>query len=101
MTVPRPNTKCNRCRCTYAQHTGEHKICPDYRATFSHHKRSSRVSQSFSPEEVRWLDQAVNSLLRGGDVSGLARHRSFPRVVARVKAMRRVVESRREQGGGN
>lgn len=56
------------------------------------------ASQSFTEDEVKWLEQVMRIMLRGGDPKALLRHReTFASLARKVQAMRRRVESVKAQ----
>jgi len=46
-----------------------------------------RISQSFSGEEIALLAQLLETLLRGGDVRMLVKHRAFKKLQSKAKKM--------------
>lgn len=55
------------------------------------HRPGSSASQSFSADEVEWLDQVLAVLRRGGDPSVLLRNPASTRVAAKVDVMKRSI----------
>ncbi|QQR88632.1 MAG: hypothetical protein IPJ88_10270 [Myxococcales bacterium] len=53
-----------------------------------------RISNSFSEGEIQLLDFVIQSLLRGGSPTTAPRHKDFPSLCRKVKAMKAKVAER-------
>lgn len=61
-----------------------------------------RMSQSFSPEETKWLDDVFRMLLRGGDVRQLLHGgKEGASILRKIRSMRRRFEEARAKNGEN
>lgn len=59
------------------------------------------ASQSFTVGQVNLLDQLIAGMLRGADVSALARAQEFKEVARKVGVMKRTIERKSRGKGGD
>lgn len=73
MTTPRPDTKCRRCRYTYAAHVvlGPHArcLCPDDSGREFQRHNESRAVMRFDRGELTTLETVLRNALHGGGSS--------------------------------
>lgn len=58
----------------------------------------TRISQSFSEEEVALLSQLLETMLRGGDIRVLMKHPSFGRLQRKIKGMLDRIQASKKAG---
>lgn len=70
MTVPRPDTKCRRCRFTYARHVAigphAHSHCPDGSGRVFHRQAEQRAVLRFDRGELTTLEAVLRNALHAG-----------------------------------
>lgn len=89
MIKHRPGTKCRRCRHRYDAHDAPELSCPVGGSTWLTH--TQRPAQSFNAAEIKFADELLRMVQRGGDPRLLAKvHRkemtSLTRKVLGMKA---------------
>jgi len=100
---PKPATKCvhKRCRRAYADHAGGE--CPNGRGAFKRYVPTGmRAASSFPKAEIDVLDAVLTGLMRGADLTVLARESENELVSLRRKAavMRKRVSAKATTIGG-
>lgn len=56
-----------------------------------------RISNSFSPGEIQIMEFIVTTLLRGGTVHMVTRHKEWPSLCRKVAAMKQKLEEKKGQ----
>ena len=97
--MTRPTTKCRRCKLAYSDHEPPDRVCPVKPRIKGwvwlghiHHGGS----QSFTSDEVRWIDQVLRELRAGSDTRLLARSPSAATFARKVKTMREQINRARK-----
>lgn len=80
---PRAHAICRRCGLARDAHPTN--LCADGRGFLAH--QNGGVSNSFTVDQARLLDQLLKGLLSGRDVTGLVRHAAFPGLAAKATRM--------------
>lgn len=97
MTDPRPATPCRRCGRGYADHEANRR-CPDGSGRTWLGKQHKGASQSFSEDEVVWLDTVLKTLQRRGDTKQLATRAEIGTIARKVTVMKAACQRRKESG---
>lgn len=97
MTDSRPTTPCRRCGRAHADHEANLR-CPDGTGRTWLGKQHKGASQSFSEDEIVWLDAVLKMLQRRGDTKQLARRAEIGTISRKVAVMKAACQRRKESG---
>lgn len=87
--------RCHHCKATKGEHVGDDRACPDGSGQrFKHPVSLSRVSASFSADEVAVLDTVLKGLPVRADLRGLARNPALSSVARKLQGMRATLKQR-------